>query len=119
MFFSLPKPSKTIAPHYGQSNHALTVHLSLDAYPGSFLKVKDTMKEWSENDILIFDDCFLHSAQNNSEKTRSVLIFSIWHPDLNYDERLAIQHVFKSRQTWLNNRFKSIEALIGRKINQT
>ena len=31
---------------------------------------------------MIFDDSFLHQAQNNSDLDRVVLIFDMWHPDL-------------------------------------
>ncbi|MFT6033103.1 MAG: hypothetical protein ACI854_001636 [Arenicella sp.] len=100
VFFSFLKPSHSIAPHFGQSNHALTVHLPLDIPPDCFLKVGSEKRSWQQDEVLVFDDSFLHSAHNQSERIRVVLIFSIWHPDLSGDERIAIQESFKARQQW-------------------
>jgi len=111
VFFSFLKPHQSIAPHFGQSNHALTVHLPLDIPDGCYLKVNDQEEKWAHNEVLIFDDSFLHSAHNPSELNRVVLIFSIWHPDLNADERNAVQQSFKARQKWVSERRSRLEKL--------
>ena len=54
----------------------------------------------------MFDDSFIHEAENTSEQDRVVLIFSVWHPDLTLDEQTAIQQSFNARQTWLDERTK-------------
>lgn len=111
VFFSFLKPHQSIAPHFGQSNHALTVHLPLEIPEGCYLKVDDHDETWMENEVLIFDDSFLHSAHNPSNLSRVVLIFSIWHPDLSADERYAVQKSFEARQKWVSERHSHINKL--------
>lgn len=103
-FFSFLKPKQSIAEHYGESNHSLTVHLPLEIPKNCYLNVANEKKAWQENELLIFDDSFLHSAHNNSDDVRVVLIFSIWHPDLSSQERKAIQASFVARQQILSER---------------
>lgn len=113
VFFSFLKPHQEIASHYGQSNHALTVHLALDIPVDCYLKVDSQKRQWKEEELLIFDDSFSHSAHNESDFTRVVLIFSVWHPNLKNAEKTAIQHSFKARQDWLLKRESNIQALIN------
>lgn len=45
-----------------------------------------------EGKCLLFDDSFLHEAENNSEeRPRVVLIVDVWHPDLTDEEVLVIE----------------------------
>ncbi len=111
IFFSLLKPHQKIAPHHGLSNHALTVHLALDVPNNCFLKVSDQQKSWTAGELLIFDDSFLHSAHNESEQLRIVLIFSIWNPALNPAEQRAIQASFNARRNWLDMRVSKLDQL--------
>ncbi|MFT6408593.1 MAG: tetratricopeptide (TPR) repeat protein [Arenicella sp.] len=111
VFFSFLKPSQSIAPHFGQSNHALTVHLPLEIPADCYLKVGTEERSWQQDEVLIFDDSFLHSAHNNSQQTRVVLIFSIWHPDLSKDEKEAVRQSFKARQLWTLERQTYLQKL--------
>ena len=104
-FFSILKAGQVIQPHYGQSNHSLTVHLPILIPGDGFLEVNGEKRSWSEDELIIFDDNFLHSAVNKSDKDRIVLIFSIWHPNLTKNEQIAIQTAFKVRARWLENRW--------------
>lgn len=115
VFFSFLKPHQSIAPHFGQSNHALTVHLPLDIPSDCYLKVGNQKKSWREGEVLAFDDSFLHSAHNNSDQTRVVLIFSIWQPELTHYERKAVQTSFNARQKWLSERQSQLTNLLTKK----
>lgn len=117
VFFSILKAGQIIAPHHGQSNHSLTVHLPVEIPGDGYLEVDGVKKSWQHDELLIFDDNFLHSATNNSNKDRIVLIFSIWHPDLNPDDQKAIQTAFKARADWLNNRWKMAKADFKKALN--
>lgn len=103
VFFSILQPGQQIPPHYGLSNHSLTVHLGIDV-PGGELTVSEEKYYWKNAEVVIFDDSFLHSAKNDSDQVRVVLLFSIWHPDLSNEEILAIQRVFNRRESWFANR---------------
>jgi tetratricopeptide (TPR) repeat protein len=111
VFFSFLKPNQSIAPHFGQSNHALTVHLPLDIPTECYLEVGAEKQSWREGEVLVFDDSFLHSAHNHSGLNRVVLIFSIWHPHLSSDERNAVQQSFTARQKWLSERQSQLRKL--------
>lgn len=113
VFFSLLRPQQTIKSHYGQSNHALTVHLPLTVPENCFLEVAGEKHHWRENELVVFDDSFKHSAYNQSEQLRIVMIFSIWHPDLNIEEREAIQQSFRIRQQWMQERATDIAELVS------
>jgi len=107
VFFSILRAGQKIAAHYGQSNHSLTVHLPIDIPNDCCLIVDGDKQSWVENELLIFDDNYLHSAENNSKQDRIVLIFSIWHPNLNEEEQNAIKTAFNQRQTWLEQRWET------------
>lgn len=103
-FFSQLKPNQHIAPHFGQSNHSLTVHLTVDAPSDAYLEVSGEKRYWQDDKLLIFDDSFLHSAHNPSMSDRTILLFSVWHPDLNAQDKEAIQASFIERGKWLDKR---------------
>jgi len=107
-FFSVLKAGQVIAPHYGQSNHSLTVHLPIDTPSGAYLEVNEKRRYWAEEELIIFDDNFIHSANNESDEQRVILLFSIWHPDLNLQDRHAVQKAFKQRGLWLDQRYQCV-----------
>lgn len=89
VFLSVLEPSVELPEHYGLSNFKLTTHLPV-FLPNSEnvnITVNGETRRWSLDELLIFDDSFLHSAKNKSEERRVVLIFDIWHPDLSKEER--------------------------------
>ncbi|MEO7339196.1 MAG: aspartyl/asparaginyl beta-hydroxylase domain-containing protein, partial [Caldimonas sp.] len=44
---------------------------------------------WTEGELVMFDDTFLHEAWNRSAQTRVVLLMDCWNPHLTAVERLA------------------------------
>jgi aspartate beta-hydroxylase len=89
--FSLLAPRTAIPPHTGVMNGRLTVHLPLivPADCGA-LRAGEEARPWQEGRCLIFDDSFVHEAWNHSDHLRVVLIFDLWHPDLDAAEREAL-----------------------------
>ena len=53
-------------------------------------------REWEEGKLLIFDDAIEHEAWNHGSSERVILIFDVWHPDLDEDERCAITTMFEA-----------------------
>ncbi len=104
IFFSLLKAGQHIKPHYGLSNHSLTVHLPLIVPEDCWLRVGDETHHWQEGVPVVFDDTFDHEAYNGSSTERIVLIFSIWHPDLSIEEQQAVQRSFQQKTRWLAQR---------------
>lgn len=95
-FVSRLFPGVVLPPHHGVSNIKLTVHLPVEL-PGAgcSITVGGETRQWREDDFLIFDDAFLHSAENRTDQgpaaqPRTVLIFDVWHPRLHPAERQAL-----------------------------
>ncbi|WP_286266080.1 aspartyl/asparaginyl beta-hydroxylase domain-containing protein [Thalassotalea atypica] len=110
VFFSVLKAGQHITPHYGLSNHSLTVHLPIIIPGDGYLSVSGEQHHWQQGEPVVFDDSFEHEAINLSDKDRVVLIFSIWHPELNDNEKLAIQQSFNARNQWLLKRTSYLPA---------
>ncbi|MCF7222712.1 aspartyl/asparaginyl beta-hydroxylase domain-containing protein [Marilutibacter chinensis] len=92
-FVSRLKPGVVLPPHHGLSNIKLTVHLPVDLPPtGCDITVAGETRIWRDGEFLVFDDSFLHSAANRSDRDRTVMIFDVWHPHLSEDERAALAH---------------------------
>jgi aspartate beta-hydroxylase len=91
ILFSQLRPKTHIPPHTGVINGRLTVHLPLIVPEDcGALRAGDEMRPWRVGECLIFDDSFVHEAWNQSEQTRVVLIFDIWHPALTEAERAGL-----------------------------
>ena len=46
--------------------------------------------------MLIFDDTIEHEAWNDGDERRVILIFEVWHPIVDPDERRAISATFEA-----------------------
>ncbi len=88
--YSLLKPQTHIPPHVGVSNVRLVAHLPLVVPPDCALRVGSSTHIWQEGRVCVFDDTIEHEAWNRSDLLRAVLIFDVWHPDLNEAERRMI-----------------------------
>jgi hypothetical protein len=98
IFFAQMDPKSTIQPHSDFTNFVLTSHLALDIpYSGQNkcrLSVGDVTQEWINGKVTVFDTSLFHDAVNESEKTRYILMFRLWHPDLSKEERKALQFIY-------------------------
>ncbi len=112
VFFSMLQPQWSIDNHYGLSNHSLTCHIGLDVPDECYIEVAGERRCWQHDKLLAFDDSYLHSAHNQSDARRIVLIFSVWHPSLNEQERTDIQNAFKLRAQWMKSRRDKLHQLL-------
>lgn len=94
--FSRLTPGTHIQPHHGLLNTRLICHLPIIAPPGCAMRVGDETREWREGQLTIFDDSFEHEAWNRGATTRTVLLFEIWRPDINQDERADLTALFEA-----------------------
>lgn|GEM_PF-159696 len=104
VFFSILKPHQHIPPHFGLSNHGITVHLPLLVPNDCQIRVGQEWRPWVEGELIAFDDSFDHEARNDSDDLRVVLIFEVWHPDLSSEEIEAVRASFAARAKWLQAR---------------
>ena len=112
VFFSMLQPAWSIDEHYGLSNHSLTCHIGLDIPADCYIEVAHQQRCWQAGKLLAFDDSYLHSAHNNSQLRRIVLIFSVWHPSLSTQEKACVQRAFKHRQSWMAERQAKLQQLL-------
>lgn len=96
--FSVLGADAVIPPHHGLSNTRLAVHLPLIVPEACSITVGEETRQWVEGECLIFDDSFIHTAQNKSELPRLVLIFEIWNPELSDLEINGIQQLMEKRE---------------------
>jgi aspartate beta-hydroxylase len=109
VFFSRLKPGAHIPPHHGLTNTRVTVHFPLVIPEHCAIRVARGVHTWHEGRAFAFDDSFEHEAWNRSGSDRVVLIFEAHHPDLTRPEREAIEHVYATRQQWLDARRAKLE----------
>ena len=95
-FFSLLKPRTRIPAHTGVTNARVTVHLPLIVPKGCGFRVGAEAREWVPGVAWVFDDTINHEAWNDSEEPRVILIFDIWHPLLDAEERAFFTHLLSA-----------------------
>lgn len=88
--FSLLAPHTAIPPHVGVNNTRLVCHLPLAVPEGCWFRVGGETRQWREGEAFVFDDCVEHEAMNPTDQLRVVLIFDVWHPDLEPGEQQAV-----------------------------
>lgn len=96
ILFSRLAPGARIPPHHGVMNARLICHLPLIVPGGCGFRVGGEVREWHEGELLVFDDTVEHEAWNDSDKDRIILIFDVWRPELNADERRAVTALFET-----------------------
>ncbi len=89
--FSKLAPDTRIPPHNGFLNTRLICHLPIIVPENcGALRVGNEERPWVEGEMLIFDDSIEHEAWNTSDEERVVLLFEIWRPELNDEERALV-----------------------------
>lgn len=89
--FSALAPHTEIPPHHGETNARLVVHLPLIIPSNCHYRVGFEKRQWEVGKLLIFDDTIEHTARNDSDELRVILIFDIWNPHLTLGERTMVQ----------------------------
>jgi aspartyl/asparaginyl beta-hydroxylase (cupin superfamily) len=88
--FSILDARTRIPPHTGVNNTRLIVHLPLIVPPGCGFRVGGEQREWQPGKAFVFDDTIEHTAWNDSDEPRAVLIFDIWNPAVSAAERAMV-----------------------------
>lgn len=94
ILFSRLGPGARIPPHHGMLNARLVCHLPMIVPPGCGFRVGGETREWHEGKLLVFDDTIEHEAWNDSGRDRIILIFDVWRPELDAEERRAVTALF-------------------------
>ena len=76
-------PGARVNVHTAPTNVRLKAHLVLSTPPGAFLNVAGERRNYSDSELLVFDDSFFHAAENGHEtEARYVLSVDFWKPGL-------------------------------------
>lgn len=97
--FNLLDPHTEIKSHFGDTNAVARCHLGLDI-PGSLpeigFRVKNDEQPWKEGKLLMFCDGYIHSAWNNTDKPRFILLFDIILPEFEEHKNSICSSVLSS-----------------------
>lgn len=95
-FFSELSNNSEIDYHYGPCNLRLRVHLGIDIpdTQDCYINIAENKYFWENGKCLIFDDSYIHSVVNNFNKSRTILLIDIWHPELYKEEIEAFVSMF-------------------------
>ena len=94
VMLSMLRPKASIPPHTGMLNCRYICHLPLVVPDKCGFRVGETTIEWTEGQMIAFDDTVEHEAWNRSDQNRLVLIFDIWRPELEPIEREMVAALF-------------------------
>jgi aspartate beta-hydroxylase len=98
--FSCLAPHTEIPPHHGETNARLIVHLPLIVPENCLYRVGFETRTWEVGKTLIFDDTLEHTARNDSDHLRVVLIFDVWNPLLSPHERDLVRGLAKAARSF-------------------
>ena len=89
-------PGAHIRPHHGMLNTRLICHIPIRTAPGCSLRVGNEVREWVDGVPVVFDDSFEHEAKNAGDRSRTVLLFEIWRPEIADEERAQLARIFEA-----------------------
>lgn len=97
-FFASMAPNTDIKMHSDFTNFVITSHLAIDIPESGNNKcritVGDDTKQWINGEVTLFDTSIMHDAINESDSTRYILMFRVWHPELSDTEKQALQFIY-------------------------
>jgi aspartate beta-hydroxylase len=96
VLFSLLRPGAHIPPHNGLVNTRLICHLPVIVPGRCRFRVGNETRDWVEGKAWAFDDTMEHEAWNGSDRTRVILLFDIWRPELSPEERSLVVSLFEA-----------------------
>ena len=98
--FSQLRAGAHIWPHTGVVNTRLVCHVPLVVPPNCRFRVGNEVRQWEKGRAWVFDDTIEHEAQNGSDRTRVVLIFDIWRPELDEEERMLVAALLEAMDAY-------------------
>lgn len=104
VLFSQLKAGAHIQAHTGATNTRLICHLPLIVPTDCHFRVGNDTRQWEKGKAWVFDDTMDHEAWNNSLQTRIILMFDIWRPELDEEERMLVTTLFESIYSYAPDR---------------
>ncbi len=100
VLFSKLDAGARIQPHTGMVNTRLICHLPLLVPNDCGLRVGADSRTTTRGDAWAFDDSINHEAWNNSDQKRVILLFDVWRPELDSDERHLVKTLLEAVKTF-------------------
>ncbi len=89
-----------IPPHTGSTNVRLLCHLPLILPGPARFRVGNETRDWRVGEAWVFDDTIEHEAWNDADALRVILIFDVWNPFLEPDERQLVNALLAARKAF-------------------
>lgn len=103
-----------IAEHEGDTNAIMRCHIGIEI-PGQLpvcgFKVNGEERNWEEGKCLIFNDAYPHSAWNNSDKRRIILIIDAVRPEFLQKKNLICAFILTRHVSYLYSKIKFTEKM--------
>ena len=87
--FSRLAPRTRIEPHEGYTSTVLRCHLGLIVPAHCGLQVGEEIRTWTEGGCLVFDDTVRHSAWNEADEERIILLVDFLKGQERHDARIS------------------------------
>ena len=115
MSFSCLAPKISLTEHYGDTNTVLRCHFGIEipaGLPDCGLKVNGESRPWQEGGWIVFNDAYLHSAWNLTEKRRIVMIIDVIRPEFFYKKnRICVYIRARHTQVQIQKKYGFINKL--------
>jgi len=96
ILFSQLRPGAHIPPHNGLVNTRFICHLPVIVPGNCRFRVGNETRDWVEGRGWAFDDSIEHEAWSGSDRTRVILLFEMWRPELTAEERNLVVSLFET-----------------------
>lgn len=97
--FNLLEGQTTIKPHVGNTNAIVRCHLGLiipDVLPRCGFRVGEESRGWKEGKLLMFCDAHRHTAWNNTNENRYIMVIDVMRPEFVGQRKLSSARVLAS-----------------------
>lgn len=110
--FNLLEEKTTIKPHFGNTNAIFRCHLGLEIpapAPQCAFRVGSEVRSWEQGKLMIFCDAHEHTAWNNADADRYVLVMDVMRPEFAHRTRYVASRVLAA--IYVEAAYQKIKAL--------
>ena len=107
-------PNATLAEHSGDTNAIIRCHLGVEipaSLPACGFKVNGEEVSWSEGKFMMFNDAYRHSAWNNTDKRRIILIMDVVRPEFMKSKNLICAFILTRHVSYLYDKIRLIRIM--------
>jgi ornithine lipid ester-linked acyl 2-hydroxylase len=107
-------PHSTIAEHEGDTNGIMRCHFGIEipgGLPECGFKVNGESRSWEDGKCLVFNDAYRHSAWNNTDKRRIIIIMDIIRPEFMGKKKIICTSILARHVSYLYNKIKLIKKM--------